>query len=142
MFKKWQQRHNIRKQWDDVLLRILRCGPATSPPDASTLRSLHECFNTTIATYAVGNRVNKRTLRAIYALKRVLADKRMYDHIKMIEYLLFGHTYTKKRLVSREVKEAVLAHCLQMAQAYLDLLGKEKPSNPFAPGQAIEDSTQ
>ena len=138
----WFQQREIQRQWDSVILQILECGVATCQPTQSILSDLCNCLSSTIVFYSLGYNLNKRTLRTMYALKRILADKRMFDCIKVIEYIAFGHTYMKKRFVNRRIKKGVLAHCIQMAQSYLDIIGMGQQSNPFAPGQTISKQSR
>jgi len=97
-------------------------------------------LSATMWLYSENNHVNKATLRLMHLLKRILADKRQYDTIKIMEYIVFGHTISRKHFMNLEVKERLTAHCLQMANLYRELVLKDKPSNPFTPGQAIGEN--
>jgi len=133
---KWQDRRACQKKWEETIT-ILTNGPATAQVGPVVLNFLYDLIIETMYLYSSKNYINKQTLRLIFLLKRVLADKRQYDTIKALEYFVTGHTIYKKRFMKKEVKERFVAHCWQMVALYKDLILSNKPSNPFAPGQAL-----
>lgn len=136
MFKKWMKRRDIQRQWEQMVIR-LTSNAVLAQVEKKDLESLCKLLSATMWLYSENNHVNKQTLRLLHLLKRVLADKRQYDTIKIIEYILMGHTISRKYFMDQGVKERLVAHCLQMANLYRELVLKDKPSNPFAPGQTI-----
>ena len=136
MFKKWLKRREIQKQWEQIVI-VLTGNAALVPVDRKNLESLCKLFSATMWLYSENNYVNKQTLRLLHLLKRVLADKRQYDTIKIIEYITLGHTISRKYFMNQGVRERLIAHCLQMANLYRELVLKDKSSNPFTPGQSI-----
>jgi len=133
---KWLDRRKRQKEWEEMIT-ILTNGPATGQIGPVALSFLYDLIVQTMCMYSSGNYVNKQTLRLIYLLKRVLADKRQYDSIKALEYFVNGHAIYKKKFMNKEVRERLVAHCWQIVALYKDLILNNKPSNPFAPGQAL-----
>jgi len=136
MIKKWLERRRIRRRWEAVTVAITN-QLATAPASAEALKMLYDLICETMVLYSRGNYISKQTVRLLFLLKRVLADKRSFDSIKTLEYLVAGHTIYKKRFMNREVRERLVAHCWQMVFLYKDLVLSNRSSNPFAPGQAL-----
>lgn len=136
MLKRWIKRRKIQEQWEQMLL-LLTSNAANVQIDKKEQEKLCKLFANTMWLYGEDNYINKATLRLFYFLKRVLADKRQYDTIKIIDYIVLGHTVRKKVFINQEVKDRLIAHCLQMANLYMQMILNNKPSNPFAPGQTI-----
>jgi len=136
MIKKWLKRKENQKQWE-MMTTALTNGPATSQVDYRTLEILCTLIKNTMLLYSEKNCITKQTLRLLFLLKRVLADKRQFDTIKTLEYFVAGHTIYKKHFMNKEVKERLVAHCWQMVVLYQGLILTSKASNPFAPGLAL-----
>jgi len=139
MFKKWLERKFTRKYWEQETL-ILTGNASQAPVEEQDIKRLHKCIHHTMSLYSRDNYMNKQTLRLVFLLKRVLADKRLFDTIKALEYVVMGHMIYKKWFMNKVVKERLVAHCWQMAQLYLNIVTNKQESNPFAPGQAIRRS--
>lgn len=138
MFKKWQERRFTRRYWEQMTL-LVTSSAAYAPISEHDISTLHKCIHHTMSLYSRKNYMNKQTLRLTFLLKRVLADKRLFDTIKALEYVIMGHTISKKWFMNKQVKERLVAHCWQMAQAYLVMVAKKQESNPFAPGRAMKE---
>lgn len=134
--KSWQERKSIRRFWERIVIE-LTSSPAQTPLSDEDIYVLHNCIHRTMQLYSRHNYMNKQTLRLIFLLKRILADKRLFDTIKALEYVVTGHTVYKKWFMNKQVKERLVAHCWQMAQLYLIIIANKQESNPFAPGQVI-----
>lgn len=80
--------------------------------------------------------LNKKSLRAMTFLKRVLADKGMYDHIKIIDYVIGGHNACDK--ISSTAKQQVVAHFCQMASLYCNTVINNQQSNPLIPTEILK----
>lgn len=136
MLENWNRRKYVQERWEGTVLTLTN-RPATEPISDEDREILHASLIATMSLYSKGTYMTKQTLRLIFLLKRVLADKRLYEDIKALEYLVMAHTIFKKRWMNKEVKERLLAHNLQMAQLYLSASQNRQASNPLAPGEFL-----
>ena len=89
-----------------------------------------------IARYALGDKLNKHTLRLLSVIKRVLADKRHFEMVKSIDYMMACHNICKYKM-SKSAKKQVIAYFCSMAVRYLQLTTNGQTANPFHAGQAL-----
>lgn len=138
MLEKWNRRRYVQRRWESTVLTLTNRA-ATENLTEEDREILHASLVATMTLYSKGTYVNKQTLRLLFMIKRILADKRLYEDIKVLEYLMMAHTIFKKRWMNRKVKERLVAHNLQMAQIYLDATRNRQVCNPFAPGQFLRE---
>lgn len=111
--------------------------PATEGLTEEDRETLRIGLVATMSLYSNKTKMNKQTVRLLFMLKRILADKRLYEDIKVVEYVVIADTIAKKKFMNKEVRDRLVAHNLQMAQLYLDALKRRQVDNPFAPGQFL-----
>jgi len=124
----------LQKQWEDLVL-LLTDVPVTKINRGTTVQFVN-LFSQTMMLYINGGRLNKTTLRIVNIIKRLLADKRMFDAIKCLDYLLAGHNVSQYKM-RKDVQERATAHLWSMANLYLQIVVDQRQSNPFAPGEAL-----
>ncbi len=135
MLFKWLKRREIQKDWEAVILHITDAR-ANAPVDEGAKKEVLDTLSKTMLLYSEDNVMNKQTIRLLFHLKRILADKRAFDTLKIIEYTLAADGVVKKGL-NKDVRQRLAAHYLQMAQSYTIIASRGQKSNPFAPGQVI-----
>ena len=136
MLEKWNRQRYVQKRWEGTVLTLTNKSAAEDLTEEDR-EILYTSLNATMTLYSKKTHMNKQTLRLIFMLKRVLADKRLYEDIKVLEYIVMAHTISKKMWMNKEVQERLVAHNLQMAQLYLDAVRNKQVLNPFAPGQFL-----
>lgn len=136
MLAKWNRQKWVRERWEGTIL-MLTNRPATEAISDDDREVLHASLVATMSLYSKGHCMTKAILRLVFFAKRVLADKRLYEDIKALEYLVMAHTIYKKWNINKEVKERLIAHNLQMAQLYINASKDKQACNPFAPGQIL-----
>ena len=138
MFEKWKERRKVQKCWEGAIICLTGSGRATDPVDSDMASILVLGLNKTLLLYSNDNRMTKNTLRILYHLKRMLADKRAFDLLKALEYVIAADGIAKKK-INQIVKERIMAHYLQIAQSYGDIASRRQKSNPFVPGEVLND---
>jgi hypothetical protein len=137
MLDKWNRRRHVQQCWEDTILALTNRAAIEALTEKDR-KTLHASLVVTMTLYNKGACMNKQTLRLLFMIKRILADKRLYEDIKVLEYLMIAHTIFKRRM-NKEVKERLIAHNLQMAQVYLEATRNKQVCNPFAPGQFLRE---
>lgn len=137
MIKKWWQRRKLAQEWESVLGAVAILQQREGPEAVRASEAFIKVCSKTMRIYPE-NRVSKRILRAMVFLKRVLADKAMYDHVKVIEYITAGHNASKK--FKGEVRDTVIAHFWNLASTYCSIIIKKEYSNPLVPGEILNPS--
>lgn len=134
MFAKFKERKDLEMQWMWFLKRLLVI-------ENQRLNEIVDVFAFTFSAslmlYAHENRINKNTLRYLNIIKRVLADKRKFEMIKCIDYLLAGHSISQFK-IDEEIRERSIAHMWQMGNSYLQMVLRGQQSNPFAAGEILK----
>jgi len=124
----------LQTSWEDLVI-LLTNAPVTKV-DRDTVFEFANVFSQTMMLYVSGLRLNKTTLRIINIVKRLLADKRMFDAIKCLDYLLAGHNVSQYKM-RKDVQERATAHLWSMANLYLQMVVDQRQSNPFASGEVL-----
>lgn len=140
MLGKWIKRREIQKEWEATILEVTD-GRAAAPISSGTRKRILAALNSTMLLYGEDSAMNKQTIRLLYHLKRILADKRAFDTLKILEYLMAADGVSKKH-INKVVRKRLTAHYLQMAQAYVIMVSMGQKSNPMAPGQAIGEDDE
>lgn len=137
MFKKWKERRKVQKDWEGTIMSLTE-GIANAPLDQKSLGLLGSMLRKTMLLYRDDNRMTKKTLRLLFHLKRILMDKRALDFMKVIEYIIAADGVARKSL-GKEIKQRIMAHYLQMASLYDLIAIRQQKSNPFAPGEMLQE---
>ncbi|RLG68460.1 MAG: hypothetical protein DRO11_09105 [Methanobacteriota archaeon] len=141
MFGKRKQRKKIEQGWRNFVSIISNIAypvekSALDNKRLSTL-SFIELVSDTQDLYANKNKVTKRTLQLLSVAKRLLADKRNFDAVKCIDYLLLGHSVFNSKS-DKELREKVVAHFWRIISNYLEIIKAGSESNPMAPGVELK----
>lgn len=137
MFRKWMERRKIQKGLEQIIMAITN-DLATAPLHPRDMEQLSLQLKYTMVLYNNDNKMTKKTLRLLYHLKRILMDKRAFDFLKVIEYVVAADAVLKKSL-KKEIRQRIAAHYLQMATSYGLIAEQQQKSNPFAPGQVLQE---
>lgn len=129
--KKHRKRRWLEKHWETVAGEMASC-PITEDPPRESIEQGIRTISSSCSLYP-DNSLTKKSLKLISATKRILVDRRQFDLLKSIDYLLACHNVAKFK-INQNVKEKVIAYFCQMSHRYLDIVTAGQQTNPFHPG--------
>lgn len=131
MFDKYKNRNLVCNKWQ-ALLRdkiTLEGYPITEEISKATLKLFVDLLSDSMMLYTYNNYMSNKTLRLLALAKRLLADKKSFDAVKCIDYLVAGHSILKYK-VDRVLRERIIAHFWRIIAFYQQgiLSGKQVSS--------------
>jgi hypothetical protein len=127
----------LQKDWEDLVIALTNA-PGVTKIEPGVIVQFASVFDTTLISCALDKvRLNKATLRVISVIKRILADKRMFDAIKCVDYLLAAYNVSQYKM-REDVQEKATTHLWSMGNLYLQMVLDRQQSNPFAPGEILK----
>lgn len=135
MFDNWRRRRQIHEQWESIALKLTSL-PIDATVDKVDINNIIDIIGSSIARYSLGDRLSKKTLRLLGVVKRILADKRQFEVIKSLDYMVACHNISTYKL-SKSAKRQIIAYFCGMAVRYLQLTKGGLSANPFHAGQPL-----
>jgi len=124
----------IEKLWEQVLMLYT----AVQITELKDKRQAEKAF-VSVSMKTIGlypkKKINKTILRAMIFLKRIAADKAMYDSVKVIDYITGGHNASRK--FKGELRDRIIAHFWQYASNYCTIIINAEKTNPMVPGTSF-----
>lgn len=145
MFKNLKRRKEVYEAWKMILSkRIAIEGYPVEQKELSseTLKAFVRLVSDTMALYINNNKMSRKTVDVLFLTKRLLSDKRCFNAIKCIDYLIAGHKVRCHKRVSKELKQKMIAHFWRIAGNYQEIILNNYKSNPMVPGQILDSNKE
>lgn len=133
-FKKRDKRKWVERHWEVIAKNLASC-PITQDLPRGEVEEVIRTVSSSCSLYP-DNALTKASLKLIGAAKRILVDRRQFDLLKSIDYLVACHNVSKYK-IEKAAKQALLAYYCQMAHRYLDIVTAGQETNPFHAGAIL-----
>lgn len=135
MLANWRKQHLLHEEWSSIVVRLAAI-PIKDSLSESDIQWIVDTIAKSVGRYALGYRLRKRTFKLLIIVKRILADKRHFEILKALDYLISCHNISTYK-ISKEVKKQAIAYCCTWAVAFLQISKSHLTSNPFHTGHVL-----
>lgn len=135
MFDNLKKQRQLDREWSSIVVKLSSVQINVSIGQEVT-NWIIDVIAKSLNRYALGYSLKKRTFKLIAIVKRILADKRHFELLKAVDYLIGCHNISKYRIPKTAKRQAIAYFC-QWAIEYIKITKQGFISNPFHPGQVL-----